>query len=123
MKAARSVWRRCALFRSGKRTVPAASSSIRWHDGALVSGPRRGRRLHLQQRAQQVGVAAGVVDGAVAVRHVAEPLRRVVLGPAGGEVPAAAPGGEVLVAEPRIRSEEHTAELQSLLRLSYAVFR
>src|SRR3546814_5824989 len=114
MNAARSRWRRCALFRSAKRTLPAASSSIRWHDGALVSGPRRGRRLHLQQRAQQVGVAAGVVDGAVAVRHVAEPLRRVVLGPAGGEVPAAAPGGE--------RSEEHTSELQSLMRISYAVF-
>src|SRR3546814_1364692 len=105
-------------------------------------------------------LAAGVVDGAVAVRHVAEPLRRVVLGPAGGEVPAAAPGGEGLEAEPRIveqtlarprpfqhadagetpevivdpgavegermggedpRSEEHTSELQSLMRTSYAV--
>src|SRR3546814_2513824 len=31
-------------------------------------------------------------------------------------------GKVVLDAEPRIRSEEHTSELQSLMRISYAVF-
>src|SRR3546814_1998555 len=34
------------------------------------------------------------------------------------------PSGEVAVAanEPEVRSEEHTSELQSLMRISYAVF-
>src|SRR3546814_4405971 len=31
-------------------------------------------------------------------------------------------GGQAALAEHRVRSEEHTSELQSLMRISYAVF-
>src|SRR3546814_2407505 len=70
-------------------------------------------------RGDPVGIAAGGfealdagVDGAVAVEQV----RREQLGlPALALHPDADVGG-------RIRSEEHTSELQSLMRNSYAVF-
>src|SRR3546814_1253527 len=41
-----------------------------------------------------------------------------------GEVEAALEGasGDAAVEEARLRSEEHTSELQSLMRISYAVF-
>src|SRR3546814_8881935 len=61
----------------------------------------RSQPLHHRQHARDVGVAAGEV--AVAVDVVEEELRRR---------PAARVG----------RSEEHTSELQSLMRISYAVF-
>src|SRR3546814_2883927 len=40
----------------------------------------------------------------------------------GGRHPAAGAGGVVRPASPAPRSEEHTSELQSLMRISYAVF-
>src|SRR3546814_1387963 len=50
-----------------------------------------------------------------------EVLTRVVAEVAGEEV-AAANAGEKAKTMKRIRSEEHTSELQSLMRISYAVF-
>src|SRR3546814_10052793 len=40
----------------------------------------------------------------------------------GGEVPMNTNGGGLSYAHPGMRSEEHTSELQSLMRISYAVF-
>src|SRR3546814_1365580 len=66
-------------------------------------GPRRRRRLHRHGRPR-----SGPADlGAAVARRVS--------GPVGAR--AAAAGGVLPV-----RSEEHTSELQSLMRISYAVF-
>src|SRR3546814_9974577 len=72
-------------------------------------------------------------DGFVAARHLAAagwPVRVALLGSREalkGDAAGAAAGwrGAVLPleeAEPGERSEEHTSELQSLMRISYAVF-
>src|SRR3546814_8710085 len=80
---------------------------------------------------------AGVVPGAVgqrdrpypAVRRAHHPSRPRLLVAVAAALPApsslgggAAPGRAHGAAVARRRSEEHTSELQSLLRLSYAVF-
>src|SRR3546814_10540641 len=57
--------------------------------------------------ADQVGGVAGLIE---AVQHAQRRL---------ADVPA---GNDVLVARNDPRSEEHTSELQSLMRISYAVF-
>src|SRR3546814_10744389 len=83
---------------------------------------RDGGQLHLLAVHAQVGLAAPVPDLPVVVRLVAaheEELLQVVRhlrpGVAVGEIGAAPRAGYV-------RSEEHTSELQSLMRISYAVF-
>src|SRR3546814_6457864 len=78
-----------------------------------------------------VMVNTGFMDNAERTRkllapHRSGPLRKIVLTQAhadhyGGVPVLAAPGTEV-IAERRFRSEEHTSELQSLMRISYAVF-
>src|SRR3546814_9982777 len=59
---------------------------------------RRGDRL------PRVGDGLGLLAGRVLAEHLAEPVTRHL---ADGE---------------HVRSEEHTSELQSLMRISYAVF-
>src|SRR3546814_3383107 len=56
-----------------------------------------------------------VAAGAVAVHH---------LGDVGADQPPAVPEGRLVldVDQQQVRSEEHTSELQSLMRISYAVF-
>src|SRR3546814_2734409 len=48
------------------------------------------------------------------------PLRKACL--VAGRRPPGLPAAGILVAPPPLRSEEHTSELQSLMRISYAVF-
>src|SRR3546814_10031128 len=72
---------------------------------------------------------AGVGGGEVRDR-VAEALELVKLGGLEGRMPDQMSGGQrqrvalarSLVMQPKVRSEEHTSELQSLMRISYAVF-
>src|SRR3546814_5272596 len=66
--------------------------------------------------AEDEGFAAALFGGCG--RDIGEPLGRAALRPAPrGGGPAIEIGGRIAV-----RSEEHTSELQSLMRLSYAVF-
>src|SRR3546814_5405997 len=62
----------------------------------------------------------GIVDvGAAGVDHLAEIVRRDVGRHADGDAAGAV---DQQVRKARRRSEEHTSELQSLMRISYAVF-
>src|SRR3546814_3462333 len=66
--------------------------------------------------AEDEGFAAALFGGCG--RDIGEPLGRAALRPAPrGGGPAIELGGRIAV-----RSEEHTSELQSLMRISYAVF-
>src|SRR3546814_1525558 len=72
----------------------------------------------LQEIRRDTGMAMVLISHDLGV--VAENVERVCVMYAGRlveEAPAAA-----LFARPRHRSEEHTSELQSLMRISYAVF-
>src|SRR3546814_2149658 len=78
----------------------------------------RSRRHDRQSR--PVGFPYDVLDPTLADQHA---VHRVV----GSDVGAEAVGGQPQVVAGRglrieIRSEEHTSELQSLMRISYAVF-
>src|SRR3546814_10240937 len=76
-----------------------------------VAGERQGDRFSGTLRAVPWGREAGHVvvqdAGGCFALHVADAIIEQAVSPAG---------------EPRDRSEEHTSELQSLMRISYAVF-
>src|SRR3546814_8529449 len=83
---------------------------FRSHPGGEPQGPRR----HPEERHRDDEDRAGEVD-----RRGARPGTRTAARPQGrrrGRGRGAAEGGQAL------RSEEHTSELQSLMRISYAVF-
>src|SRR3546814_1154884 len=85
------------------------------HDiGAAIVGDGTGERLALRREAQQLQVVAKPLDQAAGDKDRA--FQRISTGAA--QLPGA--GGEQAVM--RDRSEEHTSELQSLMRISYAVF-
>src|SRR3546814_5779591 len=68
------------------------------------AAPGRRPRLQRAGKLDHACYAARIVD-----RAIADPVRR--------------PGGQAdAIAVPMGRSEEHTSELQSLMRISYAVF-
>src|SRR3546814_9675100 len=96
----------------GRQVAGAAPGDRVRDDGILIHGPNRTEPV-----CRHFGKCGGCQ-----LQHVAEPALadfvrdRVVGGLAGQEVPY----GEVFPA--RLRSEEHTSELQSLMRISYAVF-
>src|SRR3546814_9124465 len=75
---------------------------------------RRGRKLFREAKAKLV--AAGItLTRAVAVRNAAKLDAEVAAAIAAGAKMVIVGGGDG-------RSEEHTSELQSLMRISYAVF-
>src|SRR3546814_7640668 len=74
--------------------------------GVLVVPPTRVKRMALERLDALDGGKLGTVQGTV--RH----------GDEAGAHPVTAIGGD----DPAARSEEHTSELQSLMRISYAVF-
>src|SRR3546814_7986108 len=85
--------------------------------GCLARTPdqdRRGAHLQIRRRARPAA-RAETRGGAVAAR-----LRRARQGGAAADAPRMEFRRAALL--PRIRSEEHTSELQSLMRISYAVF-
>src|SRR3546814_3137429 len=91
------------------------------HAGIGVAGEDRHRPLVVAgalDRVPGAGIARAVVDQ-VQLRIVGDPAPRR----AAADLPLVAfPGGEALVLSDRLRSEEHTSELPSLMRKSYAVF-
>src|SRR3546814_4760136 len=72
----------------------------------------------LQDRCR-IGQACGLDDQALESRHLALHPPLVEVAHAGDEVAA---DGAAEAAAVQQRSEEHTSELQSLMRISYAVF-
>src|SRR3546814_48602 len=87
-------------------------------DGHQPGAERRlGLGAHLRIGLVVVGAPLGMADDDVAAADVAQHPRGGVAGV------RARPGAvAVLAAEGDARSEEHTSELQSLMRISYAVF-
>src|SRR3546814_3989952 len=94
---------------------------------AQLPEPPRGRTFVLALGKAACGMARAVVEnweaplsGLAVVPHgAAEPLERIECITAGHPVPDEA---SVAAARHLLRSEEHTSELQSLMRISYAVF-
>src|SRR3546814_3888027 len=85
----------------------------------LHDGDRHRLVVLIQRRPEAVSAldrpACGLVKTRVAARLLDAAVRRAAVG-LDGEA-----NGHLL-AQPGIRSEEHTSELQSLMRISYAVF-
>src|SRR3546814_10345754 len=101
--------------------------SCRWPRGAdreqLVRSDRNHRRAHCAfRRARRVDrqPEAGAATGDVGLRRHPEG-RELIMAGLGSFLKRGAPRGEAAAA-PSVRSEEHTSELQSLMRISYAVF-
>src|SRR3546814_8525939 len=84
--------------------------------GAVPRAGRRGRARQVRRRAHRAAhraAAVGVLPedaGCRWHRRTEDPAQRAVR------------GARVRMAGTRARSEEHTSELQSLMRISYAVF-
>src|SRR3546814_10545589 len=105
----RSARRRC-----GKRRNPHCSHSFEPHEGdggeyslvRLLAAWQAQSELTLRSSLRRMGQDAHVGDAN---------MRREQVGPA-------RLGSARLFVRPPIRSEEHTSELQSLMRISYAVF-
>src|SRR3546814_4693965 len=93
-----SIASRAAAVRSARATVP-------------YSGPTK-------IAARRVGAPGGV--GGDAARDLA--LLHLPLAAVGEQIPRIASAHDPRAGHPLPRSEEHTSELQSLMRISYAVF-
>src|SRR3546814_2884362 len=91
------------LFRSGRlRPLPGT---------VRLSADCRGMTTEVRQEELLIAVIARMLDG----------LRHVAVG-ASSPIPGAAALLTRRISSGRLRSEEHTSELQSLMRISYAVF-
>src|SRR3546814_4096058 len=102
----------------------------------MLSGPQDGQVLGVDEHLDAAGLAWLAADQACAFEgqhHLVDRWRadaEVALHVCLGRRPAVDTGigvdeGEILpllVGEAALRSEEHTSELQSLMRISYAVF-
>src|SRR3546814_5814058 len=100
------------LFRSPRRPARLRLTRIASPERLARSpvcrtGRLDGRHIHITREGGQgtAGYRRGISSAPPCGRRLAE----------GGDVRAARP-------RPRLRSEEHTSELQSLMRISYAVF-
>src|SRR3546814_9010039 len=80
----------------------------RLNDRSIARAEATERLDHIEHSVEKVSVPAGYADRAYTLRMHIDYLRRKVDGKAS--------------AGPPPRSEEHTSELQSLMRISYAVF-
>src|SRR3546814_3375617 len=109
------------------------SPKSRWRRSTKDHGNMRGIQVLLAMRdlaiseEQQEVIVAGICV-AVGKRHIPLGGQADAIGLAGYIVETKTDGagsvGKQLfeIGEPRLRSEEHTSELQSLMRISYAVF-
>src|SRR3546814_6652127 len=84
------------------------------HRGAIRAGDGGDSFDDLEQQAKAVLGAAAVAIGAEIGAVAQELVDQIAV--RGVELDTVEPGGK------RVRSEEHTSELQSLMRISYAVF-
>src|SRR3546814_8765860 len=102
--------------------MPAAAGGAVWRvrAGVLLRAHRGKRAGRLQPvRPRRPRLDAGAPPGLAGRRAAA--VRRSDTAPSPPAVAARGPAAASRKAEPR-RSEEHTSELQSLMRTSYAVF-
>src|SRR3546814_8446712 len=103
------------LFRSPRRRRASARRRDRNRiDHHTVLTPLRGGDLHMNRRDFIKTVAAGSAATLAAEKLGAAPAQ-----PVAAPTVAASPTASPAVVR---RSEEHTSELQSLMRISYAVF-
>src|SRR3546814_4277317 len=104
------------LFRSKSLRLIIVGDRIDLRPVADIGGETRGQALTLDFRLQHDIVALEI--------HFARRQRRGVrhFRRDGDRVETAATRSRVQELEPVARSEEHTSELQSLMRISYAVF-
>src|SRR3546814_10705872 len=107
------------LFRSVAGILVAAFGGDRLDRQArglqLLLGLLQPKRVHVCQRRQAGGLAEAAIE-----RALGQPATRRHRGDrAAHAVVFADPGLDL--ADQRVRSEEHTSELQSLMRISYAV--
>src|SRR3546814_2897001 len=86
------------LFRSRERLAQIGGSVDARHRSEATVALAAASRMLLAEISQQ--------DGATTYRRFREPGHRI----------------QALPVQPLLRSEEHTSELQSLMRISYAVF-
>src|SRR3546814_8118286 len=92
--------------------------------GALAADVQAGHAL-LQELQRTVDPELIVREGIDAMGQAHEPPAVGIVGGELGRHPELAQGGKVErrpAGKSRLRSEEHTSELQSLMRISYAVF-
>src|SRR3546814_2527779 len=81
---------------------------------------QEGRKVRLHRARTHAGAAAAVRDAEGLVQVEVRDVRAPLAGP--GDADQGVHVGAVGVHLPAVRSEEHTSELQSLMRISYAVF-
>src|SRR3546814_6763045 len=98
-----------------------------WHDGPLTTAVRSGAICYLDEVVE-------ARQDTIVVLHPLTDYRRQLSIDKTGETIEAAPGFQLVVSynpgyqrmlkdlKPSTRSEEHTSELQSLMRISYAAF-
>src|SRR3546814_8147220 len=82
-------------------------------DTGMADSRRRTARLHAGSRPEPPGMGAMRARKVARTRNAGGPLARV---------PASSARERLWRSGRRRRSEEHTSELQSLMRISYAVF-
>src|SRR3546814_3900758 len=97
------------------------SSDVCSSDLVEAAGIGFGEVEHVVDQAEQVAAAVVYVPHVLAVARVAERPQRLLLQQL-GESDDGIERRAQLVTHHRQRSEEHTSELQSLMRISYAVF-
>src|SRR3546814_6926688 len=79
------------------------------------------QRQSLQDRLEG-SAGSDPTDPRSALRHQDRQCRKIPASWLGDRIPRGRDANACPVRGPRIRSEEHTSELQSLMRISYAVF-
>src|SRR3546814_10101769 len=95
----------------------AVKSGIAFLPGTATAGDiMRGMDMGLERFKFFPAETSG---GIAALKALAAPFHTVRFCPTGG---IRAETAAAWLAEPAVRSEEHTSELQSLMRISYAVF-
>src|SRR3546814_8518808 len=93
-----------------------------WSSDVCSSDQARVHHAHVLEHAGVVGVVVAAVEavGALDLRFAGRAAR--LRGARAGADRGAAQQHEAAPLADRVRSEEHTSELQSLMRISYAVF-
>src|SRR3546814_3834905 len=109
------------FYEHANNEINTLSDTISLHDALPISSSAR---FSARKGSQQEGNSAerGLFFGGDAVEFGAARPRRGALELAAGGHDVAAARGADGGGDPGLRSEEHTSELQSLMRISYAVF-